>query len=298
MNRIRRGWRVALGVMLLAVGVYLWSPWISEHDREVSWLRSYADWWMNVDGAITGGNLEAIRTCHQEDFLADAPTPRMRAAAAVALAACDRLRASLAAPGGLSPAATEQWFDALRRVILDTADELARLSAASSAPQLAKLAEPFAARPVQVFCWDDESWAALEEEGRVLGTTSLRLNGQADPGRGRIHLSPETCESLLRVVRGDVRLPFANGKTYADTETSALVSALITLPHEAGHIRNPAATEEEVECAARRQVNQLVLALGGSRSDAAELTRQAAFDFSGPGGECRKEVPFAAHDRP
>jgi hypothetical protein len=298
MNRIRRWSRGALAAILVAIAIYVWSPWISEHDREVSWLRSYEVWWTSVDRAIESGNLEAIRTCDQEDLLAEAPTPRMRAAAAVALAGCDRLRRPLAATGGLNPAATEQWVGALRQVILDTTNTLGRLSEARPDRQLAELGEPFAARPIEVLCWNDQAWADLEEEGRALGIVSVRLNGLADSGRGRIHLSPRICEPLLRVIRGEARLPFANGKTYADVETFLLVRALITLLHEAGHVRRPAATEEEVECTARGQVGELVLALGGSRSDAATLTHLAAFESSGPGGECRNGVPFEPRDRP
>jgi hypothetical protein len=68
---------------------------------------------------------------------------------------------------------------------------------------------------------------------------------------GRIDLSPVVCDPLRRFLRSRYT-PFLNLQSYQ------LAEALVTLAHEAEHLRHPEAAEDVVECYALQRVRAIV----------------------------------------
>ena len=86
--------------------------------------------------------------------------------------------------------------------------------------------------------------------------------------QGRIDLAPEVCERLRRYERRVFPAPLT-------LENLDLAEALVTLAHEAEHLRVPEASEADVECYALQRVRALVRRAERGRAYQAELAALA-----------------------
>jgi hypothetical protein len=144
-------------------------------------------------------------------------------------------------------------------VLADLTDRRALVASPKRSPELAAEATPLAGTRPEVLCWSSRNWDELAEEWRLIRVDELWPIGFADRATGRIHLAPQICDPLHRFF----------GSNYApklNAESLDLATALVTLAHEAEHLRSPEASEAEVECVAIQRVRDLVRAAGRPRS--------------------------------
>jgi hypothetical protein len=256
---------VMLAIAAVAVGaaVVVWQrePWVSEGERELRWVRAYTAWRDGVDSSLTtptGG----FRACAAT--LPNPPSARTDKAAAIAERAC---RALARTPTYQSPPpdVLEKWVASHDEVVSALLAGLLERSPPEAAPRLVHAVEPIAGAGVNVLCWDGDEWTQLAGEWEYLfEREEFWVAGYADPERSRIHLDPTVCAPLRRFF-GASYAPFGN------TASFELAEALVTLAHEAEHLRRPEASEADVECAALQRVRGLVTAAGRSPAYAEEM---------------------------
>jgi len=237
--------------------LFAWSPWESrERERELAWLRTYVTWYEGLEREL-GWRVPVARAVCEERFdlgVGDAPTSRYERIAAEGRRSCRALDSD-------DPLAA--WRDAYRRVTSRVLNlHFARADATYEA-DLSRIAASIAGTSARVLCWQDEQWAALAEQ-RAVVDDDLWAIGLAHTERGRIDLAPEVCDPLRRFFRSRYS-PLLNLESYA------LAEALVTLAHEAEHLRVPDAAENVVECYALQRVRGLVRDEGRGARYQAEL---------------------------
>lgn len=233
---MKRALLVSFAVLALfasAVAVAAWEPWRSkEREREVAWLEAFAGWTRSAEGTADCA----------ESYDAQVGEPPRR------LAEADRLAREGCSSGDL--------VGARRALVALVTEERRRRSAPQPSPELASYAAPLAATEhPKVYCWRDPDWAELSEDWSLVELDEFRLAGFADPATGSMHLAPYVCEPLDRFFGGDYA-PNLN------EESLDLAASLVTLAHEAEHLRSPDASEADVECVAIQRVRDLVRAAG------------------------------------
>jgi len=239
-----------LAVLVLGFGIALWAPWDSEtRERELAWLRTLAGW---VEAAPQH---ESPAACGAEfdQVVGPPPSERLRPAGEIARDGC---RASESADDWL----TVEWR--IRSNLID-----GRFAAADTIeePALASAVRGFAGQTVRVNCWPDESWAKLNEEWNIFARDEFwGLLGFADTPRGAIHLGPQVCEPLRLFFEGSY-------EPYLNEQSLDLATSLVTLVHEAEHVRHPFASEATVECFAMQDIRELVRDAGRRPSYATEM---------------------------
>lgn len=159
--------------------------------------------------------------------------------------------------------------------------------------RLALVASEVALRDVDVSCpgfWTrlveitpNAGWVDFDEHGRPEDSTSL---------------SATTCRGLERVWRGEERSFACLAGGGCGQDTLRAVHGLVTLAHEAWHLRG-FTNEAQTQCYAVQTVERVALLLGVSPADARLVaSRVAADDLAAPEGdyhsrECR---PGGAYD--
>jgi hypothetical protein len=252
---------LAIAAAVVAAAVIVWKrePWVSEGERELRWVRSYAAWRDGVEHSLTkptGG----FRDCGTS--LPEAPTERTRKSAAIAARGC-RALARTPTYQFPPPDVLEEWDRSGADVTSELVAGLLGRTPPRSVPRLAQAVEPFAGK-ARVLCWDAEAWTQLAEEFQLLESDEFWLAGYAEPERSEIHLDALVCAPLRRFF-GSSYTPFGNEQSFVLSE------ALVVLAHEAEHLRRPDATEAEVECAALQRVRGLALSAGRSPAYAEEM---------------------------
>ena len=122
---------------------------------------------------------------------------------------------------------------------------------------------------LEVRCWSEDDWSEVVRVVSALDSEDyLDYAGLASPGEARISLAPDICVDLALLAYTD-RRPTAEDDLYD------LAAAVLTLAHEAMHVRAPALNEAAVNCAALQEVGRTARALGASRAYAARLARVA-----------------------
>ena len=124
---------------------------------------------------------------------------------------------------------------------------------------------PIAHRKARVFCWVARDWTPLAAQWRALDRDEFWVTGIATPAQHRIDLAPSVCEPL-RVFYARGFVPYLTSD-----ENLGFSEALVTLAHEAEHIRQPDASEAVVECHALQRVRGLVRDAGHGPRYEAEL---------------------------
>ncbi|NUT55515.1 MAG: hypothetical protein HOQ03_05995, partial [Thermoleophilia bacterium] len=215
-------------------------------------LESFAAWSGGIDAGLEGGDLFPAANC--ADGYAQQvgqPPARLEAAGELALAACRRLSRSVQA----SFAEPDGWADVRSEIRGDLTERRTRAAAPPRSDDLASRVRPLAGGPLEAFCWTSPDWDELSEEWSIIDAEEFRLLGFADRDADRVHLAPEVCEPLRRFF----------GSNYAPSlneESLDLAVALVTLAHEAEHLRRPEASEAAVECVAIQRVRDLVRGAG------------------------------------
>ena len=255
-------------LMVGAAGIAAWQPWASkEREHELEWLEDFDAWSDSIDMRLGSGDLSAATSC-MESYETDVEDPpaRLTEAAKIAVAGCR----SLSRSNGDS----EEWRYVRHDILADLTDRRTRAAAPPPATELAARAVPFSGGDLEAFCWTSTHWDELKEEWAIVDPDELWPIGFADPGRDRIHLAPEVCEPLRRFY----------GSNYAPSMTEEaldLAIALVTLVHEAEHLRSPDASEAAVECVAIQRIRDLVREAGRG-PDYQELMAGLAWDVGYP----------------
>jgi hypothetical protein len=240
------------------ISLAAWEPWKSrEREHEIAWLVAYAAWSDRIDAGLSGGDYTPGANCEQtyRNEVGD-PPPRLVPTARIALDGCRRLRYSIA--GSDLGGGRVNWYDVRPSVLADLTDRRTRVALPDASPELAARAAPLAGRRPEVFCWSSTNWEELSVEWSLIQVDELYPIGFADPASARIHLAPQICEPLRRFFGG-------NYAPNLNAESLDLATALVTLAHEAEHLRSPGSSEAEVECVAIQRVRDLVRAAGRER---------------------------------
>jgi len=161
--------------------------------------------------------------------------------------------------------------------------------------QLALVATEVAQREVGVDCpgffarlieiTPNAGWVDFDEQGLPSDQT---------------HLSAATCESLERIWRADEPPSFTCLRGMCTRETLALVAGIVTLAHEAWHLRG-VTNEAQTQCYAIQTTELVALRLGVRTADARAVADYVAGrDARAPAGEyhsveCRPGGSFDLH---
>lgn len=244
----------AIALFVAVVAVAAWEPWASkERARELAWLETFAAWSDGVAAALETDELETAASCARSyDAEVGDPPDRLAGAGRIATAGCRRLRDAL---GTLDVDIAFEWYDVRGDVLADLTDRRTEAAAPARSAELAERAAPLSGTSPEVFCWTSADWDELNEEWRLIDLGEFWVVGFADPDTDRIHLAPDVCDPLRRFF----------GCEYApnlNEESLVLAEALVTLAHEAEHLRSPGAPEADVECVAIQRVRDLVRAAG------------------------------------
>ncbi len=260
---MRRALLVTLSLLAITAGLIslaAWEPWRSrEREHEVEWIKAYVAWTDRVDTGLSEGDYAPGARCDETyPTQVGDPPARLVAASRIVLAGCGRLRDAIAAD---EPSERElaEWYDVRDAVLADLTDQRTRSAAPERSPKLAAQATRLAGARPEAFCWSDTHWEELSEEWRLIRVDELWPIGFADRDGWRIHLAPQICAPLDRFFGGSYS-PNLN------LESLDLAIALVTLAHEAEHLRSPEATEAQVECVAIQRVRDLVRAAGRSKA--------------------------------
>ena len=198
------------------IGLFFWSPWASEsraHER--TWLRALDEWSTAYRGSQGGACVRAFA-----GRVGPAPTDRMQPVAHAVRKWCRGSSWSRVGDG---------IIDAHRRTARGTFEA-----------DFSRIASSISGVEARVRCWPEEDWTPLAQDFEFVGRDEFWLAGLAHPPT-RIDLSPEVCDPLRLFFRGSYT-------PYFNTQSYDLAEAIVTLAHEAEHLRTPGASEAAVEC--------------------------------------------------
>lgn len=235
-------------VALLAglIALFAWSPWVKPSEAE--WLGTYEAWYEGVEASLASGASVSRATCEStfDERVGTPPRERLEPVAAAARRAC----------AALSPAGWDAAEADVVRALLVVHGELLPPRVR---PDLGEIAKTTVAVQPQVYCWRPEAWATfLQHHALVRGGEEVSLRGVADAARNRIDLDPGVCGILGQYLRRNRPTPLS----YQNFE---LAEALTVLTHQAEHLADPSASEQEVECYAVQHVRPLVGEAWGAR---------------------------------
>lgn len=278
-----------LTAVALVLGAWVWAAGGDERQRELEWLRALAAWSDRIDERIDGSDLYPAANCSDSYAIqVGEPPERLKEADRRARLACRSLSRWVQTDDDWPPAHWPQ----LRDDVIGVLTERRRPDSATESAELVHYATPLAhVDDPEVYCWNAGGWAALNEEWEVVESDEFRLDGFADPVGGTIDLAAYVCDPLHRFFGGD----YTPNLNEASLE---LAAALVTLAHEAEHLRRPKAEEDAVECVALQRARDLVRAAGRGRPYQ-ELMAGLAWDVAYPDmpddyrtSRCRNGGPY------
>jgi hypothetical protein len=159
--------------------------------------------------------------------------------------------------------------------------------------RLALAASEIALRDVDVSC--PGFWTRLVEVTPNAGWVDFDEHGRPSD---RTSLSASTCTSLERVWRGEERAFACLLAGGCDARTLGAVGGIVTLSHEAWHLRG-VVDEAQTQCYAVQTAEAVALALGVSPPDARVIAARVALDEArAPRGEYHSPAcrPGGAYD--
>ena len=198
------------------IGLFFWSPWASEgraHERE--WLSAVEDWRTAHRDSQAKQCLRAFA-----DRVGAAPTDRMQPVAQSIRSWC---RGS-------------SWYGVSDALI----DAHRATSSATFEADFSRSASSISGVKARVHCWPEEGLGAAR--GGRRGRRSRRVLGRRSRGPTHAH------RPLTGCVRPPPPLRPGRFTPYLNTQSYELAEAIVTLAHEAEHLRTPAASEAVVEC--------------------------------------------------
>lgn len=186
--------------------------------------------------------LAACEAAYDEE-VGSPSTERLHGVATAARNSCD----------ARSPARWKMGEDAVARELLavHSADLPPR-----KRPDIAELARSAVGVELEVYCWQPLAWAELYQQHAILRSgEEVSLKGILERERHRLDLDPGLCATLDGYLRGARPLTLSN-------QFLLLGEALSVVTHHAEHLRDPSASEAEVECWALQHVRPLAAKAG------------------------------------
>jgi hypothetical protein len=279
---------------------------------ELQWVEAYADWGRDLSRGLdrvvrayqpvySGAEvadeveeaLEVALACAGDfrDEVGKPPTPRLEPVHALTVDACAELRAwrervldSLEGDPSDHVLVADAHGSQAEQLLARAAEALRGLAGdgrplpvhgrptpeSHIAPPYSRAAAVVSYREdVEARCWSEDDWS---EVVRVMSALDpghhVDYAGLASPGDARISLAPDICVDLALLAYTD-RRPTDGDDLYD------LAAAVLTLAHEAMHVRAPALSEAAVNCAALQEVRRTARALGASTAYAALLAEAA-----------------------
>jgi len=223
---------IAVGLMAGLIGLFSWSPWASEgRAHELAWVRALDEW----SNAYRGPKNRACVRAFGER-VGPAPTDRMQP---VARAVSNWCRGS-------------SWYGVQGSV----ADMHFRTALTTREAVFSRIASSLSGVRARVHCWPEEDWTPFAQDyDAVLPGEEFRGVAVVATFPARIDLSPDVCEPLRLFFRGSYT-------PYFNTQSYELAEAIVTLAHEAEHLRTPGASEAVVECHALQHARAVVRMAG------------------------------------
>jgi hypothetical protein len=216
------------------------------------------------------------------------PTARLRLAGTLMRQACASFGAAVEIeldglggdPGAVSLEAEAQWQKASQlwylsskrlRALLGDGRVLpvraARMHGSHIDPRFARAAGALTHDTVEVRCWSRRDWTQVKAMLAALDPNDyVDFNGVASPDERRVSLAPRVCSWLAE-------LAYSEDPPRSDRGVFQVADAVLTLAHEAVHLRAPAASEAETECFAVQEVRRTAQALGATPAYAEQLAR-------------------------
>lgn len=271
-------------------------------EAELAWLRTYAAWFEGVEDALADGSLRRVRACADtlDRQVATPPDPALTRIVAAARRGCRALRAALVAGSieNIASGGLGAWDWERAQAVSALVEVEGERAGAESVASLASVSSRIAEGDVDVRCWPPGTWRRFRVRWRILDDRpELWIIGFADPVQGRAHLSPDVCGPLKRF--------FGSSFTpHVDRPSYDLAVALVTLAHEAEHLRDFSASEAEVECFAVQHVREIVEATGRD-DDEADRLASIAWEVAYPANlpeyrtpDCHDGGPLDLHSSP
>lgn len=278
---------------------------------ELDWVSRYSSWAENFQlawaragrakgDALVGSSATSdlrsafgrLRTCASwlSEDVGAAPTPRLRRAETLMRGACASIGRAVDTelggagrdPGRVLPEANAQWERASElwilaeqrlRELLGDARPLpvrsARVRESHVDPRYGRAAAEVTHDTVEVRCWSKPDWKAVTAVLAALDPHDyVHYAGVASPDQRRVSLAPWICADLARLAYSDKR-------PSSGPDAVELAAAVLTLAHEAIHVRAPGATEAETECYALQEIRRVAQALGATPAYAGGLAHLA-----------------------
>jgi hypothetical protein len=140
-----------------------------------------------------------------------------------------------------------------------------RSTASRVEPALSRLETQLAGKEVEVRCWSREDWGRLLLEERAVsgGSIDHLTIGFANIRGHRANLSPDICANLVQLV-------YQRARPYDAGSRLALAASVVTLAHEAQHLRGIVA-EPVAECYGMQLASRTAVAIGVEKSYADKL---------------------------
>jgi hypothetical protein len=235
-----------VAVLAGLIALFAWSPWVQP--SEIGWLGTYETWSDGLEASLAAERPVSRAACEAtyDDAVGSPPTERLEGAAAAARSGC----AALSGTGWQAAQA-----DVVRELMLVHGD----LLPPRPRRDLSAIAHSSVGVRSDVYCWQPEAWAPFREQYALIrGGEVVSLKGIADTTRNRIDLDPAVCRILDQYQRR-IR------PTALSYQNFELAEALAVLTHQAEHLKDPDASEAEVECSAVQHVRPLVDEAWGAR---------------------------------
>lgn len=246
--------------------------------RELAWVERLSGWMLGVQNATLGRNADYLRGC-ASSLVHEVPRPpsaRLRPLRAAAARACDAVERGLTVRGAAADrhlARAQRTLDRVVEAIFlsaqETADRPLPVRGGSDVrtsriePRVGRLAAGLAKRRVEARCWSRDDWERIRRELAVYSGIDPDVQGFARVGDGTVHLAPDGCDPLVRVLYG-ADWPTAFG------DRLELAGAAGLLAHEVRH-RLGVSDEARAECWGLQHVEEVARLLGGSAEQAREL---------------------------
>ena len=245
---------------------------------ELGWIREYSDWTIDVydDELGPAPGRALVAACRERlSEVGAPPTERLESAWERAADVCPLLSAA-----GSVRRAKDVVEDADGLVLpffLDSRELLlnpSRTRRSRGDLRLSGIASDEAELAQEVRCWDEADWRRLVREDNAWTVESDdpdELYGWQDSDTDRIHMRLGQCNLLQRIGPEDVM------RWDRDEQVEA-ADSLATFVHELHHVILPEADEDEVECAAAKDLERIGRRLGAVANETSLLARLYASD--------------------
>ena len=251
---------------------------------ELGWVREYSDWTIDVydEEFDSPPGRELVDECRERlDEVGLPPTSRLEPSWERAAAVCPLL--SEAGSVRRAKDVVEDADDLVVPLFIDSKELVLGGSGTDRSRadlRLSALASTAVDFSQEVRCWSDEDWRRLIREDTAWSVESEdpdELYGWQDSDTDRIHMRLDQCNLLHRLGSEDVL------RWKRDDQIEA-ADSLATFAHEIQHVLLPDADEDQVECAAAKELRRFARRLDATGDEAGQLAQLYVTD-------AREELP-------